>query len=149
MSVNKQIKHTVSTITVFLIGMFFSASLVGAFGLFGNKLVRKDDQGAVKVSATYLMPKEGEGNNVSFQLTLDTHSVNLSEYDLEKISFIQFDEKEPVAGGVWDFTGSGHHFKGIITFNRQTPPGTQKVRLLIRGVANVKERVLEWSLPLG
>ncbi len=149
MSVNKQIKHTVSTIAFFLIGMFFSASVVGAFALFGNKLVRQDDQGAVKVSATYLMPKEEEGHNVSFQLTLDTHSVNLSEYDLEKISFIQFDEKEPVAGGVWASTGSGHHFKGIITFNRQIPSGTQKIRLLIRGMDNVKERVLEWLLPLG
>jgi hypothetical protein len=149
MSVNKQIKHTVSTITIFLIGMFFSASVVGAFALFGNKLVRQDDQGAVKVSATYIVSKDGEGNNVSFQLALDTHSVNLGEYDLEKISFIQFDEKEPVAGGVWASTGSGHHFKGKITFNRQIPPGTQKIRLLIRGVANVKERVLEWSLPLG
>lgn len=149
MEVNKRIKHTVSTITIFLIGMFFSASVVGAFALFGNKLVRHDDQGAVKVSATYLMPKAEEGNNVSFQITLDTHSVNLGEYDLEKISFIQFDEKEPVAGGVWASTGSGHHFKGIITFNRQIPPGTQKIRLLIRGIDNVKERVLEWLLPLG
>jgi hypothetical protein len=149
MSINRRIKHTFSTITFFLIGMFFSASVVWACALFGNKLAREDNQGAVKVSATYIVPKDGEGNNVSFQLTLDTHSVNLGEYDLEKISFIQFDEKEPVSGGVWDFTGSGHHFKGIITFNGQIPPGTQKVRLLIRGVANVKERVLEWSLPLG
>jgi len=142
--------NTVPILLALVVGLILWTSMAGAFSLFRDKLTREDSQGAVDVSATYLVPKETEAiNKVSFKLTLNTHSVDLTGYDLGKISSIQFDEAEPVTGGVWDFTGSAHHFKGIMTFNYFVPDGTKRLRFVIKNLDDVKKRVFEWEFPLN
>ena len=122
-------------------------SFTGGGTVFGDKWTRKDKQGSMTVDVKYLISKENADKQSVFQLSLDTHSVDLYKYDIEKVSYIQFDDQAPINGGVWDFTGSAHHFKGFITFNESVPEETKTLRLLIRDVAGVSERVLEWELP--
>jgi len=148
MNPSKNRVNNISAIIVFLIGMFFTVSIVGAFTLFGNNLTRENGQGAVRVSATYLSSQGTVNEKIALRLTFDTHSVDLSQYDFKKISFIQIDDQKPQPGESWDFTGAGHHFKGIITFDQTLPVGTQKVRLLIRGLDGVEERIFEWQMPI-
>ena len=147
MMLRKYFIHTISTLTIFTIGLFFSASIVLAFSIFGDSLTRSDNKGAVNISATYVTPKQENDNERTFRLTLNTHSVDLGKYDFEKVSFVQFDNHEATNGGVWKFSGSSHHFKGTITFKQPVPEGTKILRLLIRGVDEVDERVFEWELP--
>ena len=148
MMLRKYFIHTISTLTIFTIGLFFSANIVSAFSIFGdNNLTRSASQGAVNISDTYVTPKQENDNESTFRLTLNTHSVDLGKYDFEKVSFVQFDNHEATNGGVWKFSGSSHHFKGTITFKQPVPEGTKILRLLIRGVDEVDERVFEWELP--
>jgi hypothetical protein len=148
MMLQKYFIHTISTLTIFTIGLFFSASIALASSIFGDSLIRSDNKGAVNISATYLTPKQENDNESTFRLTLNTHSVDLGKYDFEKVSFVQFDNHEATNDGVWKFSGSSHHFKGTITFKQPVPEGTKTLRLLIKGVDEVDERVFEWELPL-
>ena len=122
-------------------------SFTGGGTVFGDKWTRKDKQGSVTVNAKYLISKENTDKQSVFQLSFDTHSVDLDKYDIEKVSYIQFDDQAPINGGVWDFTGSAHHFKGFITYKKSVPEERKTLRLLIRDVAGVSVRVLEWELP--
>jgi len=148
MALNQQFGRTLSLLTMFLVAVLFSASLVGAFALFGDKQSRLDSQGAVKVSATLLAPGEGQTDQgkTIFELALDTHSVDLGQYDIEAISVLQFDDNPPIGGGTWESAGSGHHFKGRLSFAQPVPSGTKAVRLLILNLDGVKERVFEWQM---
>lgn len=148
MKIRKNLIHTLSTLTIFTISLFFPASIVLAFSIFGDNLTRSDSQGAVNISATYVAPKQENDKKNAFRLTLNTHSVDLGEYDLEEVSFIQFDDQKATNDGVWKFSGSSHHYKGTISFKQPVPDGTKTIRLLIKGIDGVEERVFEWELPV-
>jgi hypothetical protein len=148
MILRKKIIQTISTLTIFTIGLLLSASIVLAFSIFGDNLTRSDSQGAVDISVTYVTPEQEKNDGSEFRLTLNTHSVDLGKYDFEKVIFIQFDNQKATNSGVWKFSGSSHHFKGSITFRQPVPEGTKIIRLLIKGVDEVDERVFEWELPL-
>jgi hypothetical protein len=143
-----RIQHIISSLTIFIIGLFFSASIVGAFSLFTDKLTRIDSQGPVEVSATFQKSTGAEAGSVVFRLALNTHSVDLNQYDLKQLSFIQFDGGQPVQAAKWEPSGSGHHFTGTLTFDRAIPQGAKKLNLFIKEIGGVQERVLEWALPL-
>ncbi len=148
MNIRRKTKRIVSTLTLFLVGLLFSASLVSAFSFLGDKLTREDNQGAVEVRGAYLKTGEAADHGVSFQLALNTHSVDLSAYDLKQLSFLQFDESKPIPAQSWEPNGMGHHVRGVVSFNQAVPKGTKKISLLIKGVDNIKERVFEWDLPI-
>jgi hypothetical protein len=122
------------------------ASFAGGNALFANKLTRMNKQGAVDVSVTYLEPQEGEMANTSFLLKINAHSVDLFRYNFENISFLQFDDNEPIPYGIFDFTGALHHFKGILTFEQKLPADVEYLRLFIRNLDGVRERAFEWDL---
>lgn len=149
MSMLKNLIHTISTLTILTIGLLFSASIVLAFSIFGDNLTRIDNQGAVNIFVTYLTPKQENDPNSTFRLTLNTHYVDLGKYDIEKASYIQFDDQKASNGGVWKFSGSSHHYRGTITFKQPVPEGTKTIRLLIKGVDGAEERVFEWKLPIN
>ena len=122
------------------------ASFAGGNSLFGNKLTRINKQGAVDVSVIYLEPQERKNSKISFLLKINTHSVDLSRYNFENISFLQFDDHDPIPYGIFDFTGSPHHFKGILTFEQKLPANVERLRLFIRNLDGVPERAFEWDL---
>jgi hypothetical protein len=136
-----------SIVTLFFIGIAFSASVVGAFNLFSSSLERDNKEGAVSVIAEYLPTKNSKEEGISFRLILNTHSVDLEQYDIQNLSSLIIDKGTPTAATKWEPSGAGHHFKGILHFSETLPSGKHQLQLVVRNLDNVKERVFEWQFP--
>jgi hypothetical protein len=115
-----------------------------------------DGSGGVTVAVTWQTeddlrtgdPARYQGHDLSkellFRVKMDTHSVNLSQYDLRAISLLRDgggQELMPQAWEVW--TDSQHHREGLLVFQR--PPVTEGVQLIIQGLAGTAQRVFRWE----
>lgn len=96
---------------------------------------------------------EGESAGPTFDVTMDTHSVDLDGYDLRKQAVLRNDRGQEVRAKAWDAPKGGHHREGKLGFPEKTAsgedligPDTRKIELLIRDVAGVPERRFEWNL---
>ncbi|MFQ5484850.1 MAG: hypothetical protein ACE5DO_05895, partial [Desulfobacterales bacterium] len=121
-----------------------------ALGVTKKGLRRVNDQGAVEVSVVYLNPiQPAAGSHLSFEARLETHSVSLDAYKMEKISFIRFDNssKQPALGW-FEPGGGGHHISGILKFSGPVPDGTKSIKVIIEGIDGVQKRIFEWKLPI-
>jgi len=121
-----------------------------ASGLSKKDLRRINDQGAVEVAVVYLNPiQPAAGSTLSFEARLETHSVSLDAYKMEKISFIRFDNgSKQAALGWFKPGGGGHHISGILKFSGPIPDGTKSIKVIIEGIDGVQERIFEWKLPV-
>jgi hypothetical protein len=119
------------------------------------KLTKKDlrrinDGGPVEVTVLYVNPLGQEGGaEISFEVRMNTHSVDLEAYEMEKICFLRVDNgAEQKALGWFKPGGGGHHRSGMLKFAGPISPNAQFLQLIIRGIGGVQERVFEWKLPL-
>ncbi len=117
-----------------------------------NRL-QKNQGGNVTIDVTW---EEGKPpvDSLRFAVVMDTHSVDLDKYDLSKLAVLRTDQGRQVTPSAWEGPpGGGHHRSGTLIF--PTTEGgkplieseTRSVELIIRDVANVKERVLRWDFP--
>ncbi|NIS70318.1 MAG: hypothetical protein GTO12_15655 [Proteobacteria bacterium] len=111
-----------------------------------NGLVQTDAGGSVTIDVEW--DKTGDGS-LSFNVSMNTHSVDLDQYDLGKLAILRDDagnEYRPVS---WDSAFGGHHRRGTLAFPVPDSLDQQEakyVEMVIRDVAGVKERVLRWEL---
>lgn len=87
-----------------------------------------------------------------FDITMDTHSVNLDVYDLASLATLRDNQGRAFKPASWKAPKGGHHRSGVLTFRSEQPllnPDTQYIELLIRDVADTPERVLRWELRPG
>ena len=121
-------------------------------------LTQQETQGAVTVSATLLTPdKPREDGKLAVQVTLDTHSVDLDQYQLEKAAVLRDAEgREIQALDLESASGSGHHREGVLTFPGTDPngkpvlsPGAKTLTLILRDIGGLPEWVFRWQLSLG
>jgi Spy/CpxP family protein refolding chaperone len=121
-------------------------------------LTQENTQGAVTVSATLLNPdKPRLDGRLAVLVKLDTHSIDLDAYQLEKVAILRDAQgREIQALGLESLSGSGHHREGVLTFpgtdadgKPLLSPEAKTVTLILRGVGGVPERVFRWQLPLG
>lgn len=102
------------------------------------------DGGGVQIAAVPL-----EGNELAFQVSLSTHSVELGGYDLARLSRVTVDAGSPMTEATWTPEGptGGHHVSGVLTF--RAPNGqmetAKQIELEIADVANVKARKFLWT----
>jgi hypothetical protein len=106
-------------------------------------LTRTHVGGGVTAKATYLNP--GGTEDTRFEISLDTHSVDLDSYDLKALSSLRDD-----AGKVYQPTkvenkGSGHHRQLVLVFPKPAP-GNKRLELVVKDIAGVKERSFVWDL---
>ena len=106
-------------------------------------LTRTHSGGGVTAKVTYLNPQGTE--DTRFEISLDTHSVDLDSYDLKALSLLRDD-----AGKVYQPTkvenkGSGHHRQLVLVFPKPAP-GNKRLELVVKDVAGVKERSFVWDL---
>src|SRR3972149_9933266 len=76
-----------------------------------NGLVQSSEGGAVTLDVKWL-PEKKEA--LAFQITMDTHSVDLDGYDLGKLAILKDDagrEYQPVS---WEGGAGGHHRRGLL-----------------------------------
>jgi len=127
----------------------------------GSAATQKDDgAGSVTVQATWVTPDhlakdknarntaaEYEGKDVVLlHVMMDTHSVDLSKYDLRTLATLDAGQGAVQPLGLKDFSGSdSHHAEQVLVFQR--PPPASTVTLTVREVGGVAERTLRWSPP--
>ncbi len=147
------------TLTVLVLAGTFALS-AEAWGaeLTKGDLRRSNSVGPVYIDLVYLTPLEEKADGaLTFEVRLNTHSVDLDRYDLSKLSRLETDEGAKVEPLGWfNPGGGGHHRYGQIRFPAMRPDGspvvgpkTRFIEVVIEGVGGVAERRFRWELPLN
>lgn len=120
------------------------------FALAKKDLRRISDEGPVEITLVYLNPlQQKAAKEFSFDVVMETHSVDLDAYKMETVSFLRIDGKqEQKALGWFNPGGGGHHISGVLKFAGPIASEAKSIQVIIRGVGDVKERIFEWKLPL-
>ncbi len=85
------------------------------------------------------------GKKAKFEIRMNTHSGDLSQ-DLVSVSTLKDDSGREYRPAEWQGSPpGGHHRKGVLEFPALNG-NTKSVTLVIRGVANVPERIFKWNL---
>lgn len=83
-----------------------------------------------------------------FDVTLDTHSVDLDALDLSD-AILRNDRGEMLPAQSWAAPKGGHHREGALAFEGNTTPffaATAWIELVLSGVGDLPERTLRWEI---
>ncbi len=96
------------------------------------------DSGDASVDLT---PRDMENGKFAVDVSVNTHSADLSQFDLMKITLLEYEGKtiKPLSAPKL----SGHHSSGTLVFD--TGKEIKNFRIIIKGILAVEERVFEWS----
>jgi len=132
---NLKIVHFVSlVITLFLVNWTVDAAAYQA---------QSNDQNRVRVDVrpVQLLP----GKPAKFEIRMNTHSGDLSQ-DLVAVCTLKDNSGREYQPTGWDGSPpGGHHRSGVLEFP-ELGGAAQSITLVIREVANVPERVFNWSI---
>ena len=111
-------------------------------------MTRSDGQGAVTVE---VKPDNlsNPGNALIFEVSMDTHSVDLS-MDLATLATLTTDNGRIVQATGWDAPRGGHHVSGTLSFpanveGKSILDGAKKLTLTIKDVG-AQARVFTWDM---
>lgn len=122
-----------------LIGFLEAGYTLGAGS---SGITRTHSGGGVRVKVTYLNPQDTVGPR--FEIRLDTHSINLDAYDLKSQSLLRDGTGKAYEAIEAENQGGGHHRTVTLQFPG-IPAGTQRVELVIKDLAGIKERFFRWE----
>lgn len=111
-----------------------------------NGLVQYSEEGEVAIVVEW---KGIENGSLVFYVTMNTHSVDLDQYDLGKLAMLRDNEGNEYRPTFWRSPPGGHHRSGTLAF---APPDSLRrqeaeyLEIVIRDVAGMKERLLRWEL---
>lgn len=121
-------------------------------------LIRKSDAGNVEVAAVFMNPNPAEklsGGELVWKISLNTHSVSLSDMDLAKRAVLTVDSGAAVTQGFTWQSGSGgqdHHVSGLLILKNRDAQGkplvtkaTKSITLELKDVAGVPSRTFRWD----
>jgi len=96
------------------------------------------DPGSVQIDLT---PQGVENGQLKVDFAINTHSVDLAQYDLSKITTLEYGGKivTPISAPELQ----GHHNSGTLIFNVDS--NFNKFKIIIVGIPNVQERIFEWK----
>jgi hypothetical protein len=100
--------------------------------------------GQVTVEATWTGPAGG----ATFDVKLDTHSVDLDSLDLSN-AVLRNDRGQTLAARPWAASKGGHHRQGTLTFDGDTSSFLARakwIELTLAGVGDIPERTLRWVI---
>lgn len=117
--------------------------LLNPYHAFSDSLSRKNAEGRVTVRVTYKNPGEP---HPTFAVRMDTHFVNLDQYDLEILSLLRDDRGNEYRGKLESPQGSGHHRSGILVFEGVDLKGIKTIEIIIKEIAGIKERRFKWEM---
>lgn len=93
-----------------------------------------------------------------FSVSLNTHSVNLSAYDMKSIAFLRDDKGNITPASAWeeDSGSSSHHRSGMFFFlienasgNLSIDSGAKFMEVDLKWIAGVEEKGFRWDLPIS
>ena len=102
---------------------------------------QSNDEGGITLQVTW----NGELESPSFDVVMDTHSVDLDAYDLGQLAVLRTDAEDELEPVGWDAPEGGHHRTGILRFAR-LDAGAGYIELVIRDVSGVPERRFRWQV---
>ncbi len=111
-----------------------------------NGLVQSNTGGSVTIDVEWIEERDGL---LIFDVSMNTHSVDLDQYDLGGLAVLSDDmgnEYHPVS---WDSAPGGHHRRGTLTFpipDSLSQGKAKYIEIMVRNVADIEERVLKWEL---
>ncbi|MBI2108097.1 hypothetical protein HYU10_04335 [Candidatus Woesearchaeota archaeon] len=97
----------------------------------------KTSEGEVTIDIT---PKGLNNGNMIFDISFNTHTVDLTQFDLKKLVVLEADGRQIAPSSAPSL--SGHHNSGELAFN--TGKDLNRFKIKINEIPDVKERVLEW-----
>lgn len=118
-----------------------TASVPGGRSVGGEQV---SDEGGVTVKVTWAGPDSG----ASFEVAMDTHSVDLDGLDLRD-AVLRNDRGDQLSAEPWTAPKGGHHREGTLSFGgdvRAVLDRASWIEVVLRGVAGVPERVLRWQV---
>jgi len=124
---------------IFAIALFSSAALYAASS---SMSTASNSSGGVTVKVTHRAPQPP--NEIRFEVVLDTHSVNLDDYDLKNLALLRDAKGKTYEPLKIENKGSGHHREAVIFFPEPSAKGS--IEVVIKDIANVKERVFRFSV---
>ncbi len=131
--------------TLLFVGTFMLSGLGGYDEIFGaeSNTTQTVSGGGVTVKVTYLNPKSRD--EPRFEVVLDTHSVNLDAYDLKSTGILRDDAGRNYVPTAVENKGGGHHRETVVSFPKLSSQAN-RVELVIKDLAGVKERSFAWNL---
>ena len=87
-----------------------------------------------------LVPKTFNENKFYVDISLNTHVVELSQFDLKKLVTLEFDNKIVRPISVPELTG--HHSSGTLIFEIDKKPENFKIK--ISNIPDMSVRIFEW-----
>ena len=95
------------------------------------------DPGEVSIELT---PRKIKDGKLDVDIAINTHSVDLSNFDLKEITTLEYDGKiiKPISAP----TLGGHHTTSYLVF--QVDNDVDSFTIKIKGIPKVEERVFEW-----
>ena len=88
-----------------------------------------------------LTPKGMENGKFAVDISVNTHSVDLSQFDLMQITTLDYEGKAIKPASAPKL--SGHHSSGELIFD--TGSEIKNFKITIKGIPAVEERVFEWK----
>lgn len=110
----------------------------------GSASTQRSEGGQVTVEATWAGPAAG----ASFDVKLDTHSVDLDSLDLSN-AILRNNRGETLSAEPWNAARGGHHREGTLTFVGNVSPFFARatwIELVLTSVGDVPERTLRWQI---
>ncbi len=107
-------------------------------------MTQTSEGGQVTVVATWAGPSAG----ATFDLKLDTHSVDLDALDLSTAT-LRNDRGDTLTARPWLAPKGGHHREGSLSFNGDSAgffAGAKWIELVLPGIGDTPERVLRWTI---
>lgn len=108
-----------------------------------EKVFEEKENSEGEVTVTVKPLKLDRGGNTVFEVTMETHTVNLDK-DLKEISVLTDDKGKEYKPISWSGELGGHHVSGDLIFPI-LPKDTRSVKLTIKEINNI-DRVFEWKL---
>lgn len=107
-------------------------------GEFSTKSTGSLEDGDVEIKLTPFI----KGSRLTVKIAMETHSVNLGDFDLAEITTLEYSGKtiKPVEAK----RPRGHHSYGKIIFDVGEEISSFKIK--IKGIPKMQERVYEWRI---
>lgn len=126
----------------------------GAISIDQNE--RTNDEGPVTIAFSYMDPSQSSeyGDGIAFYTTINTHSVDLSQYQLDKISYLvdSSGNKYTPSGWVESEGSGGHHRSGVLVFSGSDGSGAgilsndRYFEIIVKDVGGIPERTFRWDI---
>ncbi len=119
-------------------------------------LTQINEGGGVEIGVTLLnVDALYSGEDILFEVAMNTHTVNLDQYRMDDISYLRDNKGRLFKAKAWESPkGGGHHRFGILRFPGRDSDGKEIIgsddryfEVVIKGVGGIEERVFRWELP--